>query len=211
MLEQTQTILWRQVAGHPGLYVFLIVLFAAGAAFGALATGALDADQRGELVQYLEHFLAAFEGEQPAPPAPEIFRAALAVYLRTMGIMLALGLTVVAAWAVPVVVFLRGFILGFAVGFLVSHFSWTGLLISLLAVLPQNLLAVPAVVLTAGAAVAFALAVARHGRRDAAAIMGAGRRLALITVLSLLAVTLASFMEGYMAPVLLRLISAWRP
>lgn len=211
MLEQTQEILWRQVVSHPGLYVFLIVLFAAGAAFGALATGALDPDQRLELVQYLEFFLTAFDGEQPPPPAAHIFRAALFGYLRTIGFMLVLGLTVVAAWAVPIIVFLRGFILGFAVGFLVSHFSWTGLLISLLAILPQNVLAIPAVVLMAGAAVAFGLTVVRHGRRDAAAIGRAGRRLALVTVAALLAITVASLMEGYLAPALLRFISAWRP
>lgn len=211
MLEQAQTILWQQISKHPGLYVFLIVLFAAGAAFGALATGSLDADQRVELVQYLEFFLAAFDGGQEAPPPAQIFHAAFFGYLRTIGFMLVLGLTVVAAWAVPIIVFLRGFILGFAVGFLVSHFSWTGLLITVFAVLPQNVLAIPAVVLMAGGAAAFAFTVFRQGRRDAAVIRQAGSRLALITLLALLAVTVASLMEGYLAPALLRLISAWRP
>lgn len=210
MLERLQLLIVNHVRDHLGLYVFLVVLFAAGAAFGALATGALDEHQRLELVHYLESFLAVVDGVDEAPPPTQVFQAALGSYMRTVGLIFLLGATVIGAVAVPVLVFLRGFILGFTTGFLLSHFSWTGLLITIFAVLPQSVLAIPAVLILAAAALTFALAVLRRYRHNGPSLWSTGGEFALFALLALSTVAVASLIEGYAAPGLLRIIAHWR-
>lgn len=207
MLEHAVRLFAHHVRDHTGLYVFLVVLFSVGVAFGALATGALDESQRLELVQYLEFFLEVVDTGSEGPPAGEVFQAALSSNLRTTALVFLLGLTVVGAPLVPVVVFLRGFIVGFAVGFLVSHLGWSGMLMALLAILPQNLLLIPALLVLSAYALLFAATVIR--RRGTTAPWRAGVAFTVITAVTVVTAAAASLVEGYVAPLFLRLIARW--
>ncbi|HEY8449822.1 MAG TPA: stage II sporulation protein M, partial [Bacillota bacterium] len=198
----------EHVRRYAGVYFFLTVLFAMGVAFGALAVGALDATQRLELGHYLEFFLQTLEQPGEAVPAQSIVRQALLSNWRTAGLIFLLGLTVVGVPLIPAIVFLRGFIVGFAVGFLVSSDGWRGLLISLLAILPQNVLIVPALIVLSAAAVTFSARLVRPGP---------GRPSLWRFVISYLttaaacfiALAVASVLEGYVAPLFLRLVAGY--
>lgn len=193
---------------HAGIYFFLFVLFGVGVAFGALAVGALEDNQKLELVHYLRHFLGAVRGEGEGPPAArQVFSLAFGSNLRTVGLIFLLGLSVIGVPLVPVVVFLRGFILGFTVGFLMSQLGWPGFGMVLLAVLPQNLILVPALLILAAAALAFGGAIVmrhRGGRPWPAAL-----QLMVLAAGALVAAAGASLMEGYIAPLFLRLLARW--
>jgi len=192
---------------HAGVYVFLIILFSMGVAFGALAVGALDATQRLELSQYLDFFLQTLEDPGVDAPPGAVFRQALASNWRTAGFIVLLGLTVVGVPLVPAIVFLRGFIVGFSVGFLLASRGWQGMAISLLAVLPQNLVIVPAIVGLSGAALVFAGGVVRRpGPHGSSFAVRVGRYLAA-AALGFAALTAASLIEGYVAPLFLRLVA----
>jgi len=62
---------------------------------------------------------------------------------------------------VLVILFTKGFALGFTVGFLVYELGWKGLIFGMASVLPPNLFLVPALLLICVAAVSFSLAVIR--------------------------------------------------
>lgn len=193
---------------HAGIYFFLFVLFGVGVAFGALAVGALEDNQRLELVHYLKHFLGAVRGEgEGAPAARHVFSLAFGSNLRTTGLIFLLGLSIAGVPLVPVVIFLRGFILGFTVGFLLSQLGWPGFGMVFLAVLPQNLILVPFLLILAASALAFGGAVVlrhRGGKPWPAAL-----QLIVLAVAALAAASAASLIEGYVAPLFLRILARW--
>ena len=66
-----------------------------------------------------------------------------------------------------IIIFTRGFVLGFTIEFLLQEKAWRGGVMALLAVLPPNLLSLPAYLLGAVIAINFSLYLIRgHGQRS---------------------------------------------
>lgn len=200
----------RQLIQHlrqrAGLYFLAALAFTLGVALGALSLGALDDAQRLELAHYVQFFLQSLADPAMAPDAREVLRQTLATQLRTGALMYALGLSVVGAPLCLAVLLVRGFIGGFAVAFLVGYQGWSGVLMAVLAVLPQHLLAAPSLVVLAVAALTFAGQVAARRRHPEPA----WRALAGFTVTALgclLVLAVASLVEAYVAPAWLRLLA----
>lgn len=147
-------------ARHLALYLALLVLFAMGIGFGAVATQSLSQSQRADLSDYVATVFSSLSQTGSGVTGP-FASAELALQgltdnvLKTTGLMWLLGLTVIGAPFVLGVVFLRGFVLGFTVGFIVDELYLKGMVISLSSVLPHNLLAVPAIIIAAGGALSF--------------------------------------------------------
>lgn len=80
-----------------------------------------------------------------------LYQSILDNVLKTAALLFVLGLTVIGAPLVLGIVFLRGFVLGFTVGFLIQETSLNGLILAAAAVLPpHNVVAVPAIMIAAG-------------------------------------------------------------
>ncbi|MEW6397591.1 MAG: stage II sporulation protein M [Bacillota bacterium] len=196
-------------AGHLRLTVVVVLLFVLGLGLGAWAVRALDAAQRAELTTYLEELGRILGDNAQGRGGPQILRASVDQNLRTLAIMWLGGLVVIGVPLVLLLVVVRGFAIGFTVGFLASEAGWRGVLFSLGAVLPHNLLAVPALWAAAVASLSFAGKVWTARRRrwagaflgDVVAYVGVG-----ITVVCVLG--LASLVEAYLTPALIRLLGS---
>ncbi|RYD02531.1 hypothetical protein N752_24695 [Desulforamulus aquiferis] len=75
--------------------------------------------------------------------------------LTFVGIIYLLGLTVIGAPVILALLFIRGFSLGFTVGFLANERAGDGVIIAIASVLPQNLLFLPAIYLAGVASLSF--------------------------------------------------------
>ncbi len=85
-----------------------------------------------------------------------LYQSILDNVLKTAALLFVLGLTVIGAPLVLGIVFLRGFVLGFTVGFLIQETSLNGLILAAAAVLPpHNVVAVPAIMIAAGGCTSF--------------------------------------------------------
>jgi uncharacterized membrane protein SpoIIM required for sporulation len=96
-----------------------------------------------------------------------------------------------------------------AVGFLSFEFGLRGVLLAILGVFPQNLIAVPAMLVAAVATTSFSVYVLR---RKPARQTSFGSELASYTVIILAMIVLviaASTFEAYVAPVLMRLFAGF--
>ncbi|OUM96842.1 MAG: stage II sporulation protein M [Thermobacillus sp. ZCTH02-B1] len=143
------------------LLVFLAVLAAAGVAFGALASRTLTLDQRDNLASDLELYAMSAEAGQ-LPEAGDALRERLMHHAKWLLAVWLLGVTVVGAPVVLFVLFLKGMLIGFSLGVLVQTHGWKGMLFALAAMVPGNLLALPALLLAGASSVAFALHVFRY-------------------------------------------------
>lgn len=143
---------------HLPLYLALCLLFVLGLGFGALATGHLSDIQKADLTSYLTKIYASFsQSNLTQVPKREIFfQSLLDNVLKTTGLLFLLGLSVIGAPLILGIVFIRGFVLGFTIGFMVQETMLRGLVLSSSSILPQNLLIVPGILLGAGAGLSFA-------------------------------------------------------
>ncbi|PWW05628.1 stage II sporulation protein M [Paenibacillus cellulosilyticus] len=198
------TIFKRRAADSLTLYVFIGVLFAVGVVFGALAVHALTLEQQQNLSGDLDRFIRMMEAGM-FPDEAETFWDRFFFYGKWIGLIGVLGMTVVGLPLVLALDFLKGSLVGFAIGTVVSEHGWKGIVFSLASVVPPNMIVVPAIVIASAAAISFALHVIRYRL-----LQSKGRLLpafvSLCTMLGfmLLAVTAAALVEAYVSPALMR-------
>ena len=142
-----------------GMYILIIAFFTGGVLAGALALRGLEKNQLLQLNCYFVAFVESLAGGSGAPDQGAIFRQALSLNFRYLLLTWFLGFFVFGFPLVAALVGLRGFSLGFTVGFLVSRDSFKGVLFAAGAVLPHNLILVPSLII--GSATAFSLSLFR--------------------------------------------------
>lgn len=188
----------------------VLILFTSGTLFGALSVRALSADQIGEMVEYLQVFLRGLARGTEGAAGPEILSLSVANNIKTVGLLWLMGLTVIGIPVIALVMFFRGFIIGFTVGFFVRELGYKGILFSLFAVLPHNLLAVPAILTSGVVALAFSAAILR-GRRGGGRRYPFGEMAAYTIAIGVMAAGLlgASLVEAYITPVFIRILGPY--
>ncbi|MBW7473523.1 stage II sporulation protein M [Paenibacillus oenotherae] len=143
------------------IYVFVAVIFIVGIVFGALLVNALTLDQQQDLAGYVQKFAERAE-KGLLPDGALSFWDRVFFHGKWLLLVWVLGLTVVGMPLVLALDFLKGVLVGFTVGTLVSQYSWKGLLFSLVSVAPPNLLVVPALLIASVSALSFSLYIVRN-------------------------------------------------
>ena len=201
-------LIWRYFLRHLPLYVALMLLFATGLGFGALATQKLSPVQKEDLNNYITAVYASLaESNQEHHHRVELFYQRLKDnVIKTAGLVFLLGLTAIGAPLILGVVFVRGFVLGFTVGFLVQDTMVKGLVLSATGILPHNALMVPALLLGAGGALSFAgsafrtlLGVSKDG------VHGQLATTTFLAICSGILFLAAALVETYITPILVQL------
>lgn len=116
-----------------------------------------------------------------------------------------LGLTIIGMPIILGVVFLKGFSLGFTISFLVKEKAVSGVLISILSILPQNLVFIPLLIVWSVVGINFTFSIAR-GRSGSGLTVSKGLiSYTLLMLISLVIVLIGSLIEAYLSPWLLSL------
>lgn len=111
-----------------------------------------------------------------------------------------LGLTIIGMPIILGVVFLKGFSLGFTISFLVKEKAVSGILISILSILPQNLVYIPLVIIWSVIGINFSVYIAR-GRPGSPVSLGRGViSYTLLMLVFLLIVMVGALIEAYLSP-----------
>ncbi len=191
-----------------GLFVFLAAVLVAGIVAGALVAKGMGDFNRTELVTYFEEFVQNLNDSRIAPGSTEILRWSLAQNLKTAAILWILGVTVVGFPGVLAVIFLRGFTLGFSVAFLVGELGLKGILVSLLALIPQATFTIPAFLIQGVAALSFSLMLFRNRfQRERIAFYQELAGYTLLVVSSSLLLIGATLLDTFAVPIFIRLAS----
>lgn len=191
------------------LFLLVIILLVMGVVFGSLSVDSLGGNQRNELTQYLQLFLQGFRQDPMAAAAdPGYAREAIAGHFKTVLFLLVLGVSVIGVPLVLLLVFTRGFILGFTVAFLVRQLGGRGVLFAAAGVLPHQFIAVPALVALAvfNIDLAGSLVRSRLGHNPVVVSRELLRCLGLNGG-GLIALVLAGLLEGFVIPVLIRWVA----
>ena len=198
--------LWlNHMQNHTVLYVITISMFLAGSSLGAFTVSTLNAFQLQELLDYFNYFLAglAYWNINSVIVAQDAIISSLTFIF----VAWALGLTVIGIPVILLTVAFKGFIMGFTVGFLIFQKGFTGMLIAVFAVLPQNFFYVPSLIICAVVAITFSLSLLRgtmSGRKLSFSHMFINYILLLLVFCFF--TVMGGLIEGYIAPLTMQII-----
>ncbi|RKD25631.1 stage II sporulation protein M [Ammoniphilus oxalaticus] len=188
------------------LYLFIIVLFTMGVSFGAILVNSLATNQKQDLMGYLTQFFSELHSGLKVNPTAA-FQQSLGDHLKYIGLIWMLGLSIIGLPIILIMVFLKGLVVGFTVGFLAHQWHWSGLMMAGLSVLPQNLLVIPVIIIMGTAGVSFSLRLIRSRfMRRGEHIYPFFLRYTLLVVLLGFILSVASLFETFVSPLLMKQI-----
>ncbi|WP_028399546.1 stage II sporulation protein M [Ectobacillus panaciterrae] len=192
---------------NSSLYLFVSVLLLMGVIFGAVLVNSLQASQKQDLYFYLSRFFGQVSQGKFASSG-EMFQESYFSHLKYIGLIWLLGISVIGLPIIFILLFLKGVVVGFTVGFLVNQLGWNGFLLSFAAVLPQNLIIIPVFLVMTMAAASFSLRMIRHQfvRRMHEPLLPLFVRYTCFFLVIGLALALASGIESYISPALMKSI-----
>lgn len=206
MVRQLGRMLWDELGRRLGSLAAVTLLFVMGVGLGAWAVNALSPPQEAELIRYMDLFYAGLRASDPAGAELTHLERAISQHLQIAGMIWLAGATILGIPFVLLIIFLRGFTVGFTAAFLFLQKGWAGALFALVSLVPQNLLAVPALILVGAAALTFSggLLRSRLSRQEGHFTREFLRYTGFVAAASLL-LLLAAVLETYVTPVFMRL------
>ncbi len=185
------------------LYLLVGSCFLFGILFGFWGMNSLGNNQASTVQSLFEEITAQYgEDFNFAVSA----RQAVSKNLLNLGKIFLLGLTIIGLPLVLVIVFTRGFVFGFTIEFFCQANAWPGSILALLALIPPNLLAIPAYILGAVAAIKFSLHLLRGRQLKDSSISEAFFKYFFMMVAFSLLMLGSALIEGYFSPVIIKLL-----
>jgi stage II sporulation protein M len=203
-MTQSKRIVEKFLAHYSEYLFFTAAVFVVGVIFGSIVVHSLDLDQKKQLLDQLQSFFSAVIDHQTASGLEVMWNRA-ASNLKMMGLIWILGLSIIGLPIIVVLLFLKGFAIGFVIGFLAEQYTWKGLIFICTVIFPQNVLVIPAFVVTCVAAIAFTITLIRN-RLNQQQVAVYPKFLSFSGTVLLMAIVMivASGIEGYISPVFLK-------
>lgn len=188
-------------AGTTSPLLLASILFVSGLIVGILAVRVLSADEKAELLSYLEVFMRGLNS--PGLDRHVVFRLSLIQNLKTAALLWALGLAIIGMPAVCLWLLVRGFSFGFSAAFVVREVSSGGPLIFLGGMLPHSILWIPALVVLAANSMAFSLLLVEKRPWAYGGVWKLALDYSLRCVILCIGLLLSSLVEAYLSPAML--------
>jgi stage II sporulation protein M len=191
---------WRQ---NWPLFLFVLAVFVLGIGFGALGVDNLSSGQFEELKKYVDAFVR--QVGQLSIDSGSAVRSKIYGDILMIVLLYLFGLSFVGILFVLGLVFIRGFILGFAVVFLARGMALNGFLLVAVSILPHNLLYLPALLAGGTAALSFALLSVRRYYNTRIRLFNCLVGYTLIMLTVMIVILSAGLVEVYFSPWLTRM------
>lgn len=181
-----------------------------GISGGAITIKVVNAEQKKDLIDFLDSFFKILnEGDINSFA---LLKQSILNNLQTVLFIWFFGIIVIGIPVLMGVLILRGFVIGFTVGFLIEAVGFKGFLFALFTVLPQNIFVIPGLVIISVIGTKFSVVIIKNRFKHQP------RRENFISVLTKYTVAIAmvsgliligSFIEAYISPIFMRLISGY--
>lgn len=143
------------------MLIFTTVLLMMGVIFGAIIVNSMSFVQKNDLYAYLTLFFSEIEKGEFANTR-DVFTQSFAYYSKILGFIWFLGLSVIGLPVIFILLFIKGLMVGFTVGFLVDQMGFEGFLFAFSSVVPQNIFLIPIFIVVASTATSFSIKIWRQ-------------------------------------------------
>lgn len=207
-LSQRMGQVWKKhIQTHSSLYLFTIILFSMGIIFGTLTVQSLGYEQQNQLFTYFQQFVQEMNQEVFVEHG-HAFVQNFFHYLKYIGFIWVLGLSIIGLPLILVMIFLKGVFIGFTVGFLVHQMGWQGVFIALVGVVPQNMIVVPLMLVVGVLSMSFSFQLIGHLFRTKTVYTPINfSKYMLVIVVVTFVLIFVSFFQTYLSPVLINFVT----
>jgi stage II sporulation protein M len=202
-----QNVVANYFRDHSSTFLFIIVLFLMGVIFGAIVVNSMSFTQKQDLFYYLSQFFGEVSNGKVAP-TNDLFIQSFLHNSKFIGLIWVLGISIIGLPVILILLFIKGMVVGFTVGFLVSQLSWKGFILASVSILPQNIIIIPVFIIMAALSVSFSFIMIRKQfmKKYSQPIMPVFRRYILTFVVAIIFISIASVIETYLSPGLMKTV-----
>lgn len=192
---------------HSSIFLFIVVLFLMGVIFGAIVVNSMSITQKEDLFYYLSQFFGQVSSGKDAEDN-NLFLQSFFHNSKFIGLMWILGISIIGLPIILILLFIKGMVVGFTVGFLVSQMGWQGFMLAFVSILPQNLIIIPVFILMAALSVIFSLRMIKKQfmKKYAQPILPFFKRYIVSLIIAVIFISAASGVEAYLSPWLMKTI-----
>lgn len=185
---------------HLTIYIFMIILLLTGIIFGAIIVNSMNFVQKQDLFFYIEQFLEQISNNERVSQG-DVFKQSLFDHLKFLSSIFVLGLSMIGLPIIWILLFLKGLVIGFTVGFIVNQLGLTGLFLAALSIAPHNLLIIPIYVVASSLAMIFSLTLFRKlfSEQRTESILMSFRRYVVLFVMFVSTMIVAALLETFIA------------
>lgn len=189
-------------------YILVTLVLVAGIVLGSFTVKMLSETQKQELLNFVESFFSSVGDVYIDSSA--VFYTSVLNNLKTALIISLAGFFVLSFPLIPAVVFFRGYILGFTVGFLASEYGIKGCIFAAFSILPQNIIALPVIISVAVTGIYYAAEVIKNRKRmNRREYLNMTGSYVLLNFGFCLLLVLAGLIEGYISPIFIKIFSTY--
>ncbi|MBP1949498.1 stage II sporulation protein M [Virgibacillus litoralis] len=195
-----RTIAVNHVKEHATIYIFMIILFLTGVIFGAIIVNSMNWAQKEDLFFYLERFFGEIADKEQIENT-EILKSSFFYHAKYLFLLFILGLSVIGLPIVWILLFLKGLVVGFSVGFIVNQLGMKGLLLASLSIAPQNIIIIPIYIIAGSLSMIFSLTLLGKlfSRKISQPVLKPFGKYVMFFTLLLAASVVASALEAFVA------------
>lgn len=197
---QNKMLIVDHVKKYATIYLFMLVLFLTGVIFGAVIVNSMGFVQKQDLLFYLEQFFEKIAGSKGIEN-DVVLKGSFFYHTKYLLLLFILGLSVIGLPIVWILLFLKGLVVGFSVGFIVNQFGFEGLFLASLSIAPQNLVIIPIYLIAGSLSMIFSLTLLNKlfSRRMSRPILQPLSRYVIVFIVLLVGALLAALMEAYVS------------
>ena len=190
---------------HSSIFLFIVVLFLMGVIFGAIVVNSMSITQKEDLFYYLSQFFGQVSSGKEADDT-DLFLQSFSHNSKFIGLMWILGISIIGLPVILILLFIKGMVVGFTVGFLVSQMGWQGFSLAFVSILPQNLIIIPVFIMMAALSVIFSLRMIKKQfmKKYAQPILPFFKRYIFALIVAGILIVAASGIEAYLSPWLMK-------
>jgi stage II sporulation protein M len=192
---------------HSSIFLFIVILFLMGVIFGAIVVNSMSITQKQDLFYYLSQFFGQISNGKVAENS-DVFMQSFFHNSKFIGLIWILGISIIGLPVILILLFIKGMVVGFTVGFLVSQLGWKGFMLAFVSILPQNLIIIPVFIMMAALSVIFSLRMIKRQflKQYGQPIMPFFKRYIFTFVGAVIFISAASGVEAYLSPWLMKTI-----
>lgn len=190
---------------HSSIFLFIVILFLMGVIFGAIVVNSMSITQKEDLFYYLSQFFGQILNGKVAENN-DLFAQSFLHNSKFIGLIWILGISIVGLPVILILLFIKGLVVGFTVGFLVSQLGIKGFLLAFVSILPQNLIIIPVFIMMAALSVIFSLRMIKKQffKKYGQPILPFFKNYILTFIIAVVLISAASGVEAYVSPWLMK-------
>ena len=184
--------------------VFVIIVFISGVVFGAMGIKTVDYGLKSDLFEYFNGFIKGFDNLNF--DSDTLMTQSIKFNLLNIVLIWISGVTVFLIPLIPFLIFLKGFVVGFTSSFLIHQYNLKGIILAFGAILPQNLVLIPAYIFAGVGGIYTAWQIIKYNQGKIRTLKPDIWNSFLLTFFWGIVVIIGALIEIYLSPVIMRFI-----